>query len=343
VISFLLLLLKKLLHTVPTLLAISILSFLLIRIIPGDPVLLLLGERGADPMVYLEMQKRLGLDLPWMTQYWNFLTSAITGDLGKSIISKTPVMTEFLDRFPATLELGLASMLIATLLGIPLGIIASIKRGTILDHLLMTGSLIGYSMPIFWWGLILILIFSVNLGLTPVAGRISVIYEIPSITGFLTIDSLFSEDGPDAFISTLRHLILPSVAMGTIPLAVIARMTRSALLEVLGQEYITAARARGIPPVRVIMLHALKNAMIPIITVIGLMVGSIITGAILTETIFSWPGIGKWMVASINARDYPVIQGGILLIASMIIMINALVDITYSIFNPRATIGPNRE
>jgi dipeptide transport system permease protein len=343
VIYFFQILFKKLVGTLPTLLIISLLSFMLIRMVPGDPVLLLLGERGADPAVYAQMQQRLGLDLPWMTQYWNYLSNAISGDLGRSIISKTPVLTEFMARFPATLELGMTSMIIAIILGLPLGIVAAIKRGTILDHLLMTGSLVGYSMPIFWWGLILILIFSVNLGLTPVAGRISIIYDIPTVTGFLTIDSLLSEEGFDAFKSTLQHLVLPAIAMGTIPLAVIARMTRSALLEVLGQEYITAARARGIPPWRVILLHALKNAMIPIITVIGLMVGSIITGAILTETIFSWPGIGKWMVASINARDYPVIQGGILLIASMIVLINNLVDLTYSILNPRASIGPNRK
>ena len=331
--------LSKLIHLIPTLVGISILSFVLIRLVPGDPVLLLLGERGADPEVYQEMQRTLGLDLPMHQQYWNFVTNVFQGDLGQSIISKRPVITEFFDRFPATLELGVAALIFAFSFGIPLGIIAAVKRNSFWDYFLMGGSLLGYSMPIFWWGLILILIFSVQMGLTPVAGRMSVLYDIDSWTGFLLIDSLqkevISDEGLKPFISACKHLILPAIAMGTIPLAVMARMTRSSMLEVLGEDYIRTAKAKGLSTYKIVIGHALSNALIPIITVAGLMFGSIITGAILTETIFSWPGIGKWLVASINARDYPVIQGGVLFIATMIVVINAVVDVLYIYANPK--------
>ena len=302
--------------------------------------MLLIGERGADPAVYAEMQKTLGLDQPIYRQYFTFLANALTGDLGRSIISNRAVTEEFFDRFPATLELGLCATGLAVLLGIPLGIIAAVRRNSFFDYFLMGGSLVGYSMPIFWWGLILILAFSVTLGWTPVSGRMSVFYDIEPITGFLLFDTLFNPkllrtEGLGPFFSALRHLVLPSIAMGTIPLAVTARMTRSSMLEVLGEDYIRTARAKGLPRNEVIFVHALRNALIPIVTILGLIFGTIITGAILTETIFSWPGIGKWLVASINARDYPVIQGGILLIATMVITINAAVDILYALINPK--------
>ena len=326
---------KRLLSLVPTLFGVTIIAFLLIRLVPGDPVMLLLGERGADPEVYTEMKKNLGLDKPLIVQYKNFVLNAINGDLGSSLISKRKVTEEFIGRFGATLELGLAAMTFAVLLGIPIGVIAALKRNSIIDYFLMGTSLVGYSMPIFWWGIILILIFSVNLGLTPVSGRISVMFEVERITGFMLIDSLFSEDGIEAFYSAAKSIILPAIAMGTIPLAVTARMTRSSMLEVLGQDYIRTAKAKGTSVFKIVFVHALRNALIPIITVLGLMFGSIITGAILTETIFSWPGIGKWIVASINARDYPVIQGGILIIATMVITINFLVDLIYAWANPR--------
>jgi dipeptide transport system permease protein len=331
--------LGKLLNLIPTLIGISILSFILIRLVPGDPVLLLLGERGADPAVYAEMQKSLGLDLPIHQQYFNFVYNVFHGDLGQSIISKRAVVTEFFDRFPATLELGFTALLFAFSFGVPIGIFAAVKRNSFWDYFLMGGSLLGYSMPIFWWGLVLILVFSVQLGLTPVAGRMSVLFEVETWSGFLLIDSLqkevISEEGFQPFLSALKHLILPSIAMGTIPLAVMARMTRSSMLEVLGEDYIRTAKAKGLSQYHVITRHALRNALIPIITVAGLMFGSIITGAILTETIFSWPGIGKWLVASINARDYPVIQGGVLFIATMIVLINAIVDVLYIYANPK--------
>ena len=330
---------KKLLDLIPTLLGISLISFFLIRLIPGDPVLNLIGERGADPARYLEMKKSLGLDLPIIEQFWIYLKNILRGDLGTSVISNNSVWSEFAERFPATVELGMISLFFSILIGIPLGIFAAIKRNSFFDYFLMSSSLIGYSMPIFWWGLILILFFSVKLGLTPVSGRIDFIYDIPTFTGFYLIDTLRPEvitaEGFAPFISALRHLILPSIALGTIPLAVIARMTRSSMLEVLGEDYMRTARAKGMSKKRIIFIHALRNALVPIITTIALLFGSIITGAILTETIFSWPGIGKWIVASITARDYPVIQGGVLIISFIIVMTNILVDIIYYFLNPK--------
>lgn len=297
--------------------------------------MLMLGERGGDPEVYLEMKKKLGLDRPLLTQYASFLGQAVQGDFGQSITSKRPVVQEFFDRFPATLELGLVALFFAILIGLPLGIIAAVKRNSFFDYFFMGGSLVGYSMPIFWWGLIAILVFSVQLKLTPVSGRISVFYDIDTVTGLMLVDSWFSDEGFAAFKSALSHLILPAVVMGTIPLAVIARMTRSSMLEVLEEDFIRTARAKGVSSSRAVWGHALRNALIPILTVIGLMLGTIVTGAILTETIFSWPGIGKWMVKSIGHRDYPVIQGGILFIATIIVVINLLMDLVYAWVNPR--------
>lgn len=332
--------LARLKDIIPTLFGVSLLAFILIRLIPGDPAMLLLGERGADPEVYQQMRQSMGLDKPQSVQYFNFIKNALTGDLGRSIVSKKPVSEEFFDRFPATVELGLAALLFAIAIGIPLGTIASVKRNSFFDYFLMGTSLVGYSMPIFWWGLILIIIFSIHLGFTPVSGRINVIFDVETITGFYLIDTLINpelieEEGFAPFFSALKHLILPSIAMGTIPLAVIARMTRSSMLEVLNQDYMRTAKAKGLSLMRQILVHALRNAFIPIITVIGLMLGSLVTGAILTETIFSWPGIGKWLVASILALDYPVIQGGLLFIAFLIVSINLTVDFLYALINPQ--------
>lgn len=339
--------LKRIFDLIPTMLGMSFICFILIRLIPGDPVLLLIGERGADPAVYLEMQKNLGLDKPLLTQYFSFLKNAVQFDLGTSIVSKNSVWNEFIERFPATVELGVVALFFSTIIGIPLGIFAALKRNSFFDYFLMSFSLVGYSMPIFWWGLILILIFSVKLGLTPVSGRIALEFDIPLKTGLLLIDTLQIEvlktEGFKPFISTIKHLILPSIALGTIPLAVITRMTRSSMLEVLGEDYIRTAKAKGLSFKRIVFIHALRNALIPIITTLTLLFGSIITGAILTETIFSWPGIGKWIVGSITARDYPVIQGGVLIIAFIIVSTNILVDIVYYFLNPRMKITGDKK
>jgi len=241
---------------------------------------------------------------------------------------------EFLTLFPATLELSFCAIVLAVAIGLPAGILAGVRRGSAFDHGVMTVSLAGYSMPIFWWGPLLIILFSGILGWTPVSGRISLLYFFEPVTGFMLIDSLLSGQ-QGALVSALRHLILPTIVLGTIPMAVIARQTRSAMLEVLGEDYVRTARAKGLPPLRVIGLHALRNALIPVVTVIGLQVGVLMAGAILTETIFSWPGVGKWMVDSIFRRDYPAVQGGLLVIAVIIMTVNLAVDLLYGLINPR--------
>jgi dipeptide transport system permease protein len=292
------------------------------------------GERGIAPARHAQLLHEMGLDRPLYEQFLTYVSQVLHGDLGVSIITHRPVVAEFLDLFPATLELSLWAVLFAVVLGLPAGMLAAVRRGSIFDHAVMGASLTGYSMPIFWWGLLLILTFSVNLHWTPVSGRISLDYFVEPVTGFMTIDALLSDE-EGSFVSALSHLILPSIVLGTIPLAVIARMTRSSMLEVLGEDYIRTARAKGLGRFRVIALHALRNAMIPVITVIGLQVGTLMGGAILTETTFSWPGIGKWLVESIFRRDYPALQGGVLLIASLVMTVNLLVDLLYGVLNPR--------
>ena len=327
-------LLRKLGILVPTFFGVTLVAFIFIRLLPGDPVLLMAGERGMSEERHAELMKEFGFDRPVWEQYVSYITDVAQGDLGKSIITKKPVVEEFFTLFPATIELSLCAILIAVCIGLPAGMIAATRRGTVFDHSVMAGALTGYSMPIFWWGLLLIIFFSGMLGWTPVSGRISLLYYFEPVTGFMLIDALLSGQ-QGAFRSALSHLILPSIVLGTIPLAVIARQTRSAMLEVLGEDYVRTAKAKGLGPGRVIGLHALRNAMIPVITVIGLQVGVLFAGAILTETIFSWPGIGKWMVDSISRRDYPSVQGGLLLIAAVVMVVNLIVDLLYGLINPQ--------
>jgi dipeptide transport system permease protein len=327
-------LLTRLSLVIPTFFGMTLLAFFLIRLVPGDPIETMAGERGIDPARHQKLIQEYGFDRPVLVQYGIYIARVLRGDLGKSIITQEPVIREFAALFPATIELAVCAILFALLLGIPAGIIAAVKRNSVFDHGVMATSLTGYSMPIFWWGLLLILLFSVQLGWTPVSGRLSVQYYIEPKTGFLLIDALASDD-KGAFLSAVKHLILPTIVLGTNPLAVIARMTRSAMLEVLGEDYIRTARAKGLPPLRVIGVHALRNALIPVVTVIGLQVGVLFTGAILTETIFSWPGVGKWLIEAINRRDYPVLQGGMLLLGVVVMAVNLLVDLAYGLINPR--------
>ena len=324
----------KLLYLIPTMIGITLVAFGFIRLLPGDPVLLMAGERGVSAERYAQIAAQLGYDKPMWQQYLHYLNNLLHGDLGNSLVTKKPVLAEFLTLFPATVELGLVAIIIATLIGVPVGVLAAIKRGSWFDQISMTGALVGFSMPIFWWGLLLIIFFSGILQWTPVSGRISLMYFFPPVTGFMLIDSLLSGQ-KGAFTSALSHLILPSVVLATIPLAVIARQTRSAMLEVMGEDYVRTARAKGLSSTRVIGVHALRNAMIPVITTIGLQIGVLLAGAILTETIFSWPGIGKWMIDSISRRDYPVVQSGLLLIAAIVMIVNLIVDLTYGLINPR--------
>ncbi|MBD0413301.1 ABC transporter permease subunit [Oryzicola mucosus] len=327
-------LLRRLAVLIPTFIGVSIIAFSFIRLLPGDPVALLSGERVMSPERHAQIMHDLGMDRPIVIQYLDYLWGVMTGDFGRSVVTKEPVLRQFLDLFPATLELSVCAIIFAIVLGIPAGIFAAVKRGSYVDQTLMGTALVGYSMPIFWWGLLLIILFSGVLQWTPVSGRISLMYFFPSVTGFMLIDSLLSgQEG--AFKSAISHLILPTIVLGTIPLAVIARQTRSAMLEVLGEDYVRTARAKGLSTFRVVGIHALRNAMIPVITTIGLQVGVMLAGAILTETIFSWPGIGKWMVDSVSRRDYPVIQGGLLLIAAIIMVVNLVVDLLYGLINPR--------
>lgn len=319
---------------IPTFLGVTVIAFSFIRMIPGDPIEVMVGERGIAPERHAKMLAQYGFDRPLWEQYLTYLGNLLQGDLGSSIVTRKPVLEEFLTLFPATLELAFCAIVVALVIGLPAGILAGVKRGSILDHGVMAVSLTGYSMPIFWWGPLLIILFSGVLGWTPVSGRINLLFFFDSVTGFMLIDSLLSGQ-KGAFTSALSHLILPTIVLATIPMAVIARQTRSAMLEVLSEDYVRTARAKGLPPWRVIGLHALRNALIPVVTVIGLQVGVLLAGAILTETIFSWPGIGKWMVDSIYRRDYPSVQGGLLMIAMIVMIVNLIVDLLYGLINPR--------
>ena len=326
--------LRRVALIVPTFVGVTLLAFALIHLIPGDPVENLSGERGMDPERRARLLHEFGLDRPLAVQYASYVGQVLRGDLGSSLTTHESVAREFATLFPATVELAFFALLFAVVVGLPAGILAAVKRNTAADYTVMGLSLTGYSMPIFWWALLLILFFSVQLGWTPVSGRIAVQYDVPMTTGFMLIDTLRAGDMA-AFRSALSHLILPTIALGTIPLAVIARMTRSSMLEVLREDYVRAARAKGLPRWRVIVVHALRNALIPVITVVGLQVGLLLSGAILTETIFSWPGVGNWLIHGVQSRDYPVVQGGILLIATIVITVNLIVDMLYGVINPR--------
>ncbi|MFT0891817.1 ABC transporter permease subunit [Pseudochelatococcus sp. G4_1912] len=319
---------------IPTLIGITIVAFGFVRVLPGDPILLMAGERGISAERHAELMAQFGYDRPIWEQYFEYVWGLLHGDLGLSIITRQPVIEEFLTLFPATVELGVCAIILAVAIGVPAGVFAAVKRGSWFDQTSMGVALVGYSMPIFWWGLLLIILFAGILEWTPVSGRISMMYYFEPVTGFMLIDSWLSgEEG--AFKSAVLHLILPSIVLATIPLAVIARQTRSAMLEVLGEDYVRTARAKGLSAWRVVGLHALRNAMIPVITTIGLQVGVLLAGAILTETIFSWPGIGKWLIDSIFRRDYPSVQGGLLLVALLVMMVNLIVDLLYGLINPR--------
>ena len=330
--------LRRLALIVPTFFGVTLLAFALVHLIPGDPVENISGERGMDPARRARLLHQLGLDEPLPAQYVRYIGHVLRGDLGQSLTTHDSVAREFATLFPATVELAFFALLFALIVGLPAGVLAAVKRNTVTDYAVMGVSLTGYSMPIFWWALLLILFFSVQLGITPVSGRIAVQFDVPAATGFMLIDTLLAGDLA-AFRSALSHLVLPTIALGTIPLAVVARMTRSAMLEVLREDFVRAARAKGLPRWRVIVVHALRNALIPVVTVVGLQVGLLLSGAILTETIFSWPGVGNWLIHGVQARDYPVVQGGILLIAGIVIAVNLFVDMLYGVVNPRIRHG----
>ncbi len=332
-------LLKRLALTIPTFVALMFLTFIAIRLVPGDPVEVRVGERGISPERLAMFRHELGLDQPVWKQFLDYVWQLLHGNFGTSLATSESVLHEFTTLFPATIELSICAMLFAMLIGIPAGAIAAVKRGSLYDHTLMGISVTGYSMPIFWWGLLLIMFVAERWGLTPVSGRIDLIkYYFEPVTGFMVIDAWLSgQEG--AVLDALHHLVLPAIVLGTIPLAVIARITRSAMLEVLAEDYVRTARAKGLPPWRIVGQHALRNALIPVVTVIGLQVGTLMAGAVLTETIFSWPGIGKWLIESIARRDYPALQGGVMLVSTVVIVVNLIVDLLYGVINPRIRHG----
>ncbi|MBD1914044.1 MULTISPECIES: ABC transporter permease [unclassified Leptolyngbya] len=327
--------LRRLLNLLPVLFGITLLVFLFLHLIPGDPAVVMLGDR-ATPTQVEALRERMGLNEPLPLQYLAFMGNLLRFDLGRSIFTGVPIIREILNRWPATFELSVAAMVIALAIGIPAGVIAAVRKNSLWDNATMSGSLIGVSMPVYWLGLLLVYLFAVNLRWLPPSGRISVDAGLAfkPITGFYVFDALVQGNFA-ALGDILAHLTLPALTLSTIPLAILARITRSAMLEVLSQDYIRTARAKGLLEYWVIFKHALKNAMLPVVTIIGLEFGTLLGGAILTETIFAWPGIGKWIYEGILTRDYPVVQGGVIFVATAFVLINLLVDISYALLDPR--------
>ncbi len=305
----------------------------MVRAIPGDPAQIMLGQTATQSQIQ-EIRNSMGLDEPIPVQYLIFVKDAVRGDLGDSIVTGRPVTSELLVRFPATLELTAFAMIIAILVGVPVGVISAVRQYSLLDKVASVTALTGISMPIFWLAMILIVIFGVNLELLPFPGRLGPTTAITSITGLVLVDSLLTLNFA-GFWDGLLHLIMPAIALGTIPMAVIMRMTRSSMLEVMGEDYVRTARAKGVVPWRVVFKHSLRNAMLPTITVIGLLVGLLMGGSILTETIFSWPGVGQITLESVYRRDYAMIQGVVLYGSVLFVLINLLVDVLYAVLDPR--------
>ena len=326
-------LVRRLFLLVPILFGVSLLIFFWIRALPGGPAESLLGER-ATPALVAAYRKQYGLDKPVYTQYWAYLKTTAQGDLGVSVASRRTVISEIRLRFPATVELTIAAMIFAVSLGIPLGFFAAKRHGGVFDHLTLVGSLIGISIPIFFLAIILKYIFAVRLAWLPSVGRISVLIDMKHPTNFYILDAIIARNW-HALGDVLKHLILPSIALGSIPLAVVARITRAAVLDVQNEDYVRTARAKGLPPITVDRRHVLRNALLPVTTIIGLQTGLLLSGAVLTETVFAYPGMGSWLRDAIFNRDYPVLQGGILFLALVFVVVNLIVDISYAIINPR--------
>ncbi|GAB4206477.1 MAG: ABC transporter permease [Roseiflexaceae bacterium] len=337
---------RRVLGLIPVLFGISFLVFLMLRLIPGDPAIIILGER-ATPRQLAELRAQLGLDKQVLldftgergvfdTQYFNFMSRLLQGDMGTSIIRKTDVTTELRTRFPATIELALAALLISIVLGVGIGVIAATRRASLIDTGSMIIALVGVSIPIFWLGLMMQYLFAVNLRILPISQRIDagLARNFDSITGMYTIDGLL-RGRFDIVGDAALHLLMPALALATVPMAIIVRMTRASMLEVLNQDYVRTAWAKGLAERAVVMRHALRNALLPVITVIGLQLGLLLSGAILTETVFSWPGIGTWLLTGVQARDYPVVQGGVIFVATIFVVVNLLVDLAYAYLDPR--------
>ena len=329
---------RRLLLLVPILLGLSILVFAWIRALPGGPAEALLGER-ATPETVAQIERQYGLDDPVYVQYVRyFRTTFVERDLGTSINSRRPVSEELKQRFPATIELAFAAMLFAMLLGVPLGYVAAKRYGGPVDHASLVVSLLGVSIPIFFLAILLKYVFAIKLGLLPTVGRISVLIDLDHPTNFYILDAIIAGD-PEALWDVIKHLILPAIALGSIPLAIVARITRASTLDVQNEDYVRTARAKGMPPRVVDARHIFRNAMLPIATIVGLQTGLLLSGAVLTETVFAWPGIGTWLVQAIEDRNYPVLQGGILFVSLVFVLVNLLVDLSYALINPRIRVS----
>ena len=328
---------RRLLLLVPILLGLSILVFVWIRALPGGPAQALLGERATDES-RAEIERQYGLDRPVHVQYWSYLKTTVQGDLGTSVTTRRPVTEELKQRFPATIELTVAALLFALVLGIPLGFVAAKRYGTAVDHGSLIVSLLGVSIPVFFLAILLKYIFAVKLGLLPTVGRISALIDLEHPTNFYLLDALLAGDF-NAFWDAFKHLLLPAIALGSIPLAIIARITRAAVLDVQNEDYVRTARAKGLSPRVVDERHIFRNALLPIVTIIGLQAGLLLSGAVLTETVFAFPGMGTWLVEAIKNRNYPVLQGGILFVSLVFVLVNLLVDVLYAVINPRIRVS----
>ena len=325
--------LKRLLMAIPVVWGIVTIVFVLMRVFSANPAYLILGQRATAEKV-AELTAYLGLDQPIWTQYVIFLKQLLHGDLGTSLFSSLPVMQELMERMPATIELALFAVIIASIIGIALGVICAVKQNSFTDRICQVGGLVGISLPRFWLGLMLIIAFAVNLGWLPVSGRFDFAAKPKTITGFMIIDSIITGDWK-ALGSTLRYLALPGISIAISSVGTIMRYTRSTMLETIRQDYIRTARAKGLKERVVVVRHALKNALIPIVTVIGMELGGLFGGSVLTETIFAWPGVGKYVVDGINNSDYAVVQGGCMLVAIIAVLMNLVVDLLYGTLDPR--------
>ncbi len=334
--------LRRIWRLVWVLVAISIASFAFMQAIPGDPVALRLGDH-ATPDEVRDLRATLGLDRPWYVQLALYFAALVHGDLGRSLIDAQPVATKLGQYFPATIELTIGALLVAVLVGVPAGIFAALRRSSALDMLTMSAVLVGVSIPVFWLGFMLVYVFAVlpgrfGLDLFPISGRISLAYVVPARTHLVILDALLAGNGRAA-LDALWHLVLPAITLGTIPLAIVAKITRSGMLEVLRSDYIRTARAKGLSPGSVVVGHALRNALVPILTVVGLQTGLLLGGAVLTEHIFAWPGVGRLAFDAISNRDMPLVNGCILLFATVFVVVNAVVDLLYAAANPRIRYG----
>ena len=325
--------LRRLAHTIPVLLGAATLVFVALRLIPGDPAVAMAGEKASVAEIE-QIRQQLGLNEPLPVQYGQFLVRTFTLQLGRSIRTGGDIREELINAFGPTIELSIAALFVALVVGLPAGVLAAIRRRTAIEYLTMTVSLVGISMPVYWIGLMLIYWLGARAGWFPLSGTASNSVDIPTVTHFYTIDALLTGDF-SSFLDVLWHLVLPAIALSTITMAIVSRMARSSMLEVLSSDYLTTARAKGLREYAVVTRHAMKNALIPVVTVVGLQLGALLSGAVLTETVFGRVGVGRYIVTAITARDYPVVQGTVLIVAAFVVLINLVVDVLYAALDPR--------